>query len=152
MARTEDATELGERLIGSYAVEVEIYQSLLLLAREQGAILEHNGDVGRCAALFERKDELLRSIAKIEAELEPLKRRWRERPVDPAARDRLNGLLDCILETIEAIMEQEQVNEQLLLAQHAEVEADLGQIQRGAEMERSRAGDEPLPRFMDVRR
>jgi hypothetical protein len=152
MGRAEAALDAFERLIGGYAIEAEIYQSLLALAREQGAILEESGDVDRCAALFERKDELLRSIARMEGELEPMKRRWREGDVDDSTRERLNTLLDCILTTIEEIMEQEQRNEQLLLSQHAQVEADLGHIQRGTEMHRTQADTEPEPRFMDVRR
>jgi len=152
MGRIEDDTDhLAKRLLGSYTIEAEIYQTLLNLAREQGAILEAGDDIDRCAALFSRKDELLRSITRLEAEIEPLKRQWWRENAGLEARERLNGILDCILATIEAIMDQEQRNEQLLLNRHAEVEADLAHVQRGSAMHHTYAGDEPLPRFVDIR-
>ena len=152
MAYTEDASRLAERLIGAYTVEAEIYQALLALAREQGILLEESEDVGRCAALFERKDELLRSISAIEAELEPLKYRWWGEDVGIEAREQLNGLLDCILATIEAIMEQEQRNERLLLADRAEAEPGLGRVRDRAAVGHSQTSDDPLPRLIDTRR
>jgi len=115
MARAEIGSDLVSRLVSSYAVEAGLYASLLTLAQEQGALLGRYGDVDRCAQLFERKDQLLRSIAHIEAEIEPLKRRWRTEDVEPQLRQRLNSLLDAVLATIEAIVEQEERNEQLLL-------------------------------------
>jgi flagellar biosynthesis/type III secretory pathway chaperone len=152
MARIESGTELVDRLVSSYAVETDIYRSLRALTQEQGALLEA-GEVDRCAQLFERKDELLRSLARIEVEIEPLKRRWQTDPIETADRDRLNNLLDAILATIEAIMEQEQRNEQLLLSRHREVEADLGAISRAATLTRAQAHeDSPVPRFMDIER
>ena len=152
MARIESGTDLVDRLVSSYAVEADIYRSLHALTQEQGALLQA-GEIDRCAQLFERKDELLRSLARIEVELEPLKRRWQTEPIDTADRDRLNGLLDAILANIEAIMEQEARNEQLLLSRHADVEADLGAVGRAAAIGRAQAQDDsPVPRFMDIER
>jgi len=139
-----------ERLVGSYALEAEIYQSLLALAQEQGAILEEGRDVDRCAALFDRKDEFLRSIASIERKIEPLKRRWWTEGVDAAGRERLNSLLDSILITIEAIMEQEERNEQLLLSRHEKIQAELGRAPRGAAADRTQADEELAPPFIDI--
>ena len=152
MARTEATTELVRHLLGSYTLEAEIYQVLLGIANEQGDILEESGDVDRCAALFGRKDELLRSIARIETEIEPLKQQWWGEQVDLESRERLNGLLDCILATIEAIMAQEQRNEQLLLSRQEEVQAGLSHLRQASALGRVAGSDEPLPRFMDVSR
>jgi len=152
MARTEETTELVKHLIGSYTLEAEIYQVLLGIANEQGDILEESGDVDRCAALFTRKDELLRSIARIETEIEPLKRQWWSGQAGLESRERLNGLLDCILATIEAIMAQEQRNEQLLLSRQEQVRTGLSHLRRASAMSRVADSDEPLPRFMDVSR
>ena len=152
MAQTERATGLAEQLTDSYALEAGIYEKLLELSRRQGALLEGAGDLDACAGLFELKDELLRTLADIEEGIEPLKRRWWSEEVAPAARERLNTQLDTILGTIEALMEQEQRNERLLLQCHQDVEADLSHIRRGAAMHRTQTDDQPLPRFMDVSR
>lgn len=143
---------LAQKLMTSYGLEAGIYGKLLELSRRQGELLETSGDVDGCAGLFELKDELLRSLASIEEEIEPLKRRWWNQAVDPDRRERLNAVLDSILATIEAIMIQEQRNEQLLLQCHGDVEDELGHIQRGAEMHRTQADGQPEPRFMDIRR
>jgi flagellar biosynthesis/type III secretory pathway chaperone len=151
MARTESGSELAERLIANYALEADIYLLLLALAREQGELLGTSGDIDRCTALFDRKDELIRSLARVEREVEPLKRRWRTETVEPASRQRLNGLLDAILNTIEDIMDQEQRNEQLLLECQREAEASLGRLQNGARLPHVQADDDPsMPRFADV--
>jgi hypothetical protein len=91
MARTESGSDLVDRLVSSYAVEADIYRSLLALTQEQGSLLE-NGEVDRCAQLFERKDDLLRSLARIEVELEPLKRRWQAEPIETVEKDRARML------------------------------------------------------------
>jgi len=143
---------LAQKLMTSYGLEAGIYGKLLELSRRQGELLETSGDIDGCAGLFELKDELLRSLASIEEEIEPLKRQWWSQAVAPDRREQLNTVLDSILTTIEAIMIQEQRNEQLLLQCHGDVEAELGHIQRGAEMHRTQADDQPEPRFMDVRR
>ncbi|MFP4055855.1 MAG: flagellar export chaperone FlgN [Candidatus Brocadiia bacterium] len=153
MAGTGSESDAAARLIASYRTEAEIYQSLLALSEEQGALLADHGDVDRCAALFERKDQLLRALASIESDIEPLKRQWWGEAVPGPQRERLNALLDAILATIESIMAQEQRNEQLLLQCHGEVEEELGHIQRGTEMHRSTADEpQPQPRFMDIHR
>jgi len=152
MGLTQDGPTTVEQLISGYSLEAEIYTRLLEIARRQGELLEGDGDLDLCAQLFTEKDELLRAISTLETELEPLKRRWWSEEVSPAFRDRLNGILDTILATIEQLMAQEQRNEQLLLQHHAKVEEELGQVQRGAAMHESQRDEEPLPRFMDVHR
>jgi len=152
MGRAEQTSEQIERLINSYVFEAQVYQSLLALAKRQGALIEKDDDVDGCAALFEQKDELIRSITSIEVEIEPLKRHWWGGRVTGRNRERLNCLLDCILTTIEAIMEQEQRNEQLLLDRHAHVQAELDHVQRGAAMHRTHVPEEPMPRFIDMQR
>jgi hypothetical protein len=147
----ERGLELAEQLTESYAIEAGIYERLLELSKRQGALLEESGDVDGCAGLFELKDELLRTLAEIEEAIEPLKRRWWGEEVASEMRERLNAQLDAILATIEALMEQEQRNERLLLECHREVQADLGHIRRGSAMHRTHTDDQPLPRFMDVR-
>ncbi len=111
---------IAEHLIGRYMLEAELYERLLEIAREQGELLETAGGpptdaIERCTELFERKEQYLNSVAEIERESEPLKRRWWREEVAAGERQQLNTLLDQILATIEAIMEQEQHNEQLLL-------------------------------------
>ena len=152
MARTETATELGGQLAESYALEAGIYERLLDLSRRQGELLADSGDVDACAGLFELKDTLLRALAEIEEGIEPLKRRWWSEEVGPAARECLNDQLDNILATIEALMEQEQRNEQLLIQCTREVETELGHVRRGAAMQQAQADEAPLPRFMDISR
>jgi len=119
MAEATEAAQLAEALIGRYALEAEMYHELLLVAREQGGLLRRDEDVGRYAALFPRKDELLRSIGLIERELEPFKLRWWAVDVGAESRARLDGLLDGILGAIDAIREQESLNEQCLLSRGA---------------------------------
>ena len=151
MARMETGADLAAKLTESYAIEAGIYERLLDLSRRQGQLLAESGDVDGCAGLFELKDELLRTLAEIEEDMEPLKRRWWREDVGSGARDRFNAQLDTILHTIELLMEQEQRNEQLLLRCHREVEADLGHVRRGSAMHQAQTdGRQPLPRFMDI--
>jgi len=114
MALSTSSTPLVEALLSSYAVEAEMYQELLLLAREQGSLLRRGEGVAEYAALFPRKDELLRAIGRIELELEPLKQQWWDLGPTPDARERLNGLLDRILGAIDGLRAQEMRNEELL--------------------------------------
>jgi hypothetical protein len=114
----------AERLLGYYALEAYLYQSLLAATEEQGELLEGRGSseddgLGALAALFAQKDQLLDRIARLEEKAAPLKESWRSEPVPPARRQRLNSLLDGILSTIDAIVEQEQQNEQLLTERSA---------------------------------
>jgi hypothetical protein len=121
-ALVEDARaceSLTDQLFGHYALEADLYVDLLAMAREQGELLRAAGagDAGaveRCAALFERKERLLRTIARIEQEIAPLKEQWWATHVAPADRQRLNALLDEILETIDALVSREEANERLL--------------------------------------
>ena len=131
MTQEQGAAALGEALIGGYTREAEMYHALLGLAREQSKLLQPPGDVGRYAALFHRKDELLRSISRTDAELEPLKQRWWDEEVTADLRDRLNCLLDWILVTIEAILAEEQRNEQLLAGLSTSAGAGLGLVAPG---------------------
>ncbi len=119
MAEEHQFSPLAEALIASYTQEAEMYQALLFLAREQGGLLRTGRGIGEYAALLPRKDRLLRAIGQLEAELEPLKRRWSaarraDATAAPEARERLHGLLDGILGTIQAIREQEARNGRLL--------------------------------------
>ena len=152
MAQMETGAELAEQLIDGYAMEAGIYERLLELSRRQGELLAESGDVDACAGLFELKDRLLQALAEIEESIEPLKRRWWTEHAEPMARERLNAQLDHILATIEALMEQEHRNEQLLLQCTREVEADLGHVRRGSAMHQAQAGPDPVPRFMDISR
>ncbi|MFW6162161.1 MAG: hypothetical protein ACODAJ_05285 [Planctomycetota bacterium] len=152
MARMETGTDLAEQLTESYAMEAGLYERLLDLSRRQGALLADSGDVDACAGLFELKDELLKALADIEECIEPLKRRWWDEQVEPAVRERLNTQLDQILETIEALMEQEHRNEQLLLQCSNEVQAELGHCRQGSAMHQAQADAAPIPRFMDISR
>jgi len=128
MTDEQGAAALGEALIGGYTREAEMYHALLGLAREQSKLLQAPGDLGRYAALFHRKDELLRSISRIDAELEPLKQRWWDEEVTADLHDRLNCLLDWILVTIEAILAEEQRNEQRLASLHPSAQTGLGPV------------------------
>jgi len=138
MARIGTGTHLAERLAESYALEADIYHRLLDLSRRQGEFLAEQGDVDACAGLFEIKDELLHALAEIEEQIEPLKRRWWSEEVAPATRERLNAQLDTVLETIAALMEQEQLNEQLLLQCSPEPTGTAV------------AGGTPFPSFVDL--
>jgi flagellar biosynthesis/type III secretory pathway chaperone len=113
-------SSLAERLIGHYALESDLYGAILELAQREGELLEAGDATSAdvltdCVALLERKDQLLKTIAQIETQVEPLKRRWWSEAVAPADRRRFNELLDDILGTLEALREQEQGNEQILL-------------------------------------
>src|SRR5271157_5041378 len=103
-----------DRLEAAYAVEAETYMALMNLSAEQGRLLAAR-QIGEAEVLFDRKGALLCSLARIEVEIEPLKRAWQTGTFSHADRDRLNARLDGILVTIERLVELEQANEAILL-------------------------------------
>lgn len=152
-AAEEHGSTMVPRLVGRYALEADLYREILDLARQQGEILRATRDVDRCTALFERKDEHFRTIAAIEEEIAPLTRRWWTADVGPEDRRRLNDLLDEILGLIEAVMAEEQRNEQILAQCEREVHEQLGQLHRRPALGAAERHDaDLLPRFMDIRR
>lgn len=138
----------AERLMSYCALETDLYATVLDISRRQGAVLDVAGGpspaaLGRCLTLFDRKDECLTSIAQIERECEPLKNRCYAGECTPAERERLNALLDDILDIIEQVVDQERRNEQLLLACQRQVDAGLSASPRalGAPVE----SHDPIP-------
>lgn len=131
MSLPKNSGPLIEALLSNYAVEADMYQELLYLAREQGNMLRRGEAVAEYAALFPRKDELLRAIGRIELELEPLKRQWWDLGPTPDARERLNRLLDRILVAIDGLRAQETRNEELLASRGAAARQALREA-RGA--------------------
>jgi len=101
-------------LVTCVALEAVLCESLLEVAREQGAILERGGDAAQLASLEARKRALVRSLAGIERDAAPLKRPGWVAEAAPAQRERLDALLDFILATIEALAAQERHNARLL--------------------------------------
>ena len=93
----------AQRLMSYCALETDLYATVLDISRRQGAVLDVAGGpspaaLGRCLTLFDRKDECLTSIAQIERECEPLKNRCYAGQCTPAERERLNAVLDDILD------------------------------------------------------
>jgi hypothetical protein len=154
IAKVDGATIDG--LVEGYQKEVELYRSMLEITQMQSDGLRRDGDVREFVSLLQRKEDIVRSIDKLETGLQPLKRTWQQMP-EEARNDsngkatKLNHLLDTVIVLIEKIIRKERENERILQARRDQLGDDIALIDRGRRMHKAFAVASG-PRFMDASR
>jgi len=106
-----------EDLLHLYADQRRLYGEILALSRRQGELLRSGARMGELRALLTTKRDRLDEIARLEREHAPARVTWeRERTVNAGA-PRLHSALREVAVLIEEILEIEESNDQLLLAE-----------------------------------
>ena len=142
-------------LIDGYTKQVALYRSMLEITQMQSEGLKRDGDVREFVSLLRKKDDIIRSIDKLETGLQPLKRAWQETPADARKAltrksNKLNGLLDDVIMLIEKIIRKERGNERVLQTRRDRLGDDIRQLDKGRRLHRAFAA-RPAPRFVDAR-
>jgi len=152
VAKVNDTTVNG--LIEGYKKQVELYRSMLEITQMQSDGLSRRGDIREFVSLLQKKQDIIRSIDKLETGLEPLKRAWKNTPEEDKKQlstktARLNSLLDSVIVLIEKIIRRERANEKTLQKRRDQFGEDLALINRGRRMRKAFAS-KPKPRFVDA--
>ena len=106
-------SETSRQLTHAYRQQAERYNRIRELVRRQMEVMDNSPDPGSVLEMCRQVEDLMGEIAVIEAAIEPAKRCWTERPVDP------DGGLDAVLKSIEDVIQeiartQAQVQQKLL--------------------------------------
>jgi hypothetical protein len=133
LKRAVDVASVSERLAETYQKEAELYQSILRLTELQRAKLDESDGIRSFVALLHEKEDVIRSVDRIEIAAETDKELWLELPEEQRDpwNQRLNSVLDGIIVLIEQTMQLERENEELLRTKKDEIERELETIRRG---------------------
>ncbi len=103
-------------LLQLYTGQRRLYGEILALSRRQGELLRGGARLGELRALLAAKRDRLDAIARLEREHAPARAAWeRERAGNPGAA-RLHAALREVAALIEEILEIEEHNDRVLLA------------------------------------
>ena len=152
-AKVDDTAVDG--LTKGYKKQVELYRSMLEITQMQSEGLSRRGDIREFVSLLQKKEDIIRSIDKLESGLVPLKRAWKNTPKEDkeqlsARAGKLNSLLDKVIVLIEKVIRQERANEKTLQKRRDQFGEDLALINRGRRMHKAFAS-KPKPRFIDAK-
>jgi len=120
------------QLVSGYSEESTLYQMLFGLTSRQRRCLGDGGDLMEFVELIDEKDALLRQIAELETELEPLRSRWMaaSREAREQVADQFDPVLDEIISTIQRTVALEYDNERLLEERRRELHRVLSDTRR----------------------
>ncbi|MHB8079057.1 MAG: flagellar export chaperone FlgN [Candidatus Krumholzibacteriia bacterium] len=106
-----------EELLQLYAGERRLYGEILTLSRRQGELLRGGARIGELRALLTAKRDRLDAIAGLEREHAPARAGWARQRAGNAGAARLHAALREVAALIEEILEIEESNDRLLLAE-----------------------------------
>lgn len=106
-----------EELLHLYAGERRLYTDILALSRRQGELLRGGARIGELRALLATKRDRLDAIARLEREHAPARADWERQRSGNAGAARLHAALREVATMIEEILETEESNDRLLLAE-----------------------------------
>jgi len=106
-----------EDLLQLYAGQRRLYGEILALSRRQGELLRGGARLGELRALLTAKRDRLDAIARLEREHAPARNIWERERAGNAGAARLHSALREVAVLIEEILETEEHNDQLLLAE-----------------------------------
>jgi hypothetical protein len=106
-----------EDLLHLYAGQRRLYGEILSLSRRQGELLRTGARLNELRALLTAKRDRLDAIARLEREHAPARVTWERERAGNAGAPRLHCALREVAVLIEEILETEEHNDQLLLAE-----------------------------------
>lgn len=105
-----------EEMLRLYADQRRLYGEIAALSRRQGELLRGGARLGELRALLTAKRDRLDAIARLEREHAPARAAWERQRSGHAGAARLHAALREVAALIEEILEIEEANDQLLLA------------------------------------
>lgn len=110
---------LLRRLLGLYEEEIQVYQQVLQLSRQQGAMIRQGRPLGEVRAVLEQKRNCLAIISRLEATERQAKQAWDNGRHQWSARGRseLHEMLARVGRLIEQILGCEEENDLHLIRQ-----------------------------------
>lgn len=110
---------LLRRLLGLYEEEIQVYQQVLQLSREQGAMIRQGQPISDVRKVLEQKKKCLAVINRLEATERQAKQAWDSGRHQWSARGRseLHVVLGRVGQVIEQILGCEEENDMLLIRQ-----------------------------------
>ena len=93
-------SETSRQLTHAYRQQAERYNRIRELVRRQIEVMDNDPDPGSVLEMCRQVEDLMDEISVIETAIEPAKRCWTERPVDP------DGELDAVLKSIEDVIQE----------------------------------------------
>ena len=93
-------SEISKQLTHAYQQQAERYHQIRELVQRQKQIMDDSPAPGCVLDMCRQVEELMAEITVIERAIEPAKRIWTERPVDP------DGELDAVLKSIEDVIQE----------------------------------------------
>lgn len=106
-----------EDLLHLYAGQRRLYGEILALSRRQGELLRGGARLGELRALLTAKRDRLDAIAGLEREHAAARATWERERAGNGGAARLHSALREVAVLIEEILETEELNDRLLLAE-----------------------------------
>lgn len=115
-----------------------IYRQLRDLSERQSQLVA-DGDAESLLTLLNQRQGLIDELLRINEQIDPFKQRWSElwAELDAEQRRRVRERMDAVQSLLDGIMQQDEQDRQALVAQRAQVGEQLGQVHRGAAVNRA---------------
>lgn len=128
----------GAELLELLEQQRRVYHQLHELSRRQGDLVQA-GDAETLLSLLASRQGLIDELARLNERLEPYKRDWGMKwgGVDEMTRHRVHDAIGQVHHLLEAIMKQDDADRAALSRQRGEVAGQLGQVSRGAAMNKA---------------
>lgn len=110
---------LVRRLIGLYQEELQVYQQVLELSRQQGQLIRRGASLGDIRRILQQKKQCLDVVGRLEATERNAKRAWDQgrHQWTVQGRTRLHEILGQVGQLIEQILACEEENDRHLIEQ-----------------------------------
>jgi flagellar biosynthesis/type III secretory pathway chaperone len=153
---SEDMTEQMELFYELLKQEFAIYESILVLCRNEHELI-HEGHDEKLRTSLLAKDEFLNRIIELEADLAPLKKKWQEckHAISPETRRKVEELIDKFKTIAEEVMNCQNENEAYLIEQNQRKAEALSLVRKGKQFAKTYSGysdSEPHSKYMDKKR
>lgn len=132
---SSDSVELLVELLDQQRA---IYQQLRDLSEQQSRLVAE-GDAESLLTLLNQRQALIDRLLQINERIEPYKQRWSEfwSGLDEARQGEIRERMDAVQSLLDGIMAQDEKDREALAAQRSKVSEQLGQVNRGASVNRA---------------